>query len=472
MASEIKLIAQPRNGGPTKTFDYKPGAKHPADAKTIYKLVVDGKEELPVGTKIIHKGNGVLYEFPDGQTFELTDWWNTAGSGLVDLSKTDVSAAEQTAPATPGNTGQSSAALADDANTAAAGAGEPGEGGVVVMGLLGAGLLAVLAGGGGGGGGNDGVVGGGGGDGGNKSPPADKSPPVAGVPDRLSEDFVPVAVNATTLKATDDRSQTSAIVVKSVTIKSVDGFTYTNDGNDKNDDVKIVQNPDGTFSLQLTESGANKFGTVTTTVDMVDAAGNHKISDVVFTVVAVNDAPVNSVIAPVTGIPVGTPLINRASGLALSVADVDEVTGPDAYKIDSVTITVDEGHLKVSPKGLVGDPNPLKVVGVGSNSITLTGDQAHINDALTTLEYSSGPSTAKDVNLAMTSVDKGKLTDVDTVALHFTESRVGRPAVVAMADLFLADGSGPEPAGNTSHNNPVQTDTHLTSLIGEINQSA
>ena len=53
MASEIKLVAQPRDGnGSAKTFDSKPGAKHQADAKTIYKLVVDGQEELPAGTKI------------------------------------------------------------------------------------------------------------------------------------------------------------------------------------------------------------------------------------------------------------------------------------------------------------------------------------------------------------------------------------------------------------------------------------
>ena len=84
MVAEIKLIARAENGQ-TQTFQYKPGERHAAQGKTIHKLVVDGSEKLPPGTKITRKGNSVLIEFSDGRTFEITDWCGVGDSKLIDL---------------------------------------------------------------------------------------------------------------------------------------------------------------------------------------------------------------------------------------------------------------------------------------------------------------------------------------------------------------------------------------------------
>ena len=316
------------------------------------------------------------------------------------------------------------------------------------------------------------------------------------MPDDLSEDFTPVIINAATVKATDKDDAGTATTGTTVTgvkiVSTHDGvLQYTDDGDATNDDVMIVTNTDGTFSLALTASGAGKFGTVTTAVTLVDAAGNPTTSNVDFIVKAINDAPVNSV--PTDGVvnttvseanaDIGIPL------LGLSVHDPDEATGPAENKIQSVTITVDDGCVSVTGKGATSDPNLLVITGNNTATLTLTGDQQHINDELASMRYKgSGTATAKDVTLTMTSTDGGDKTkdangvetitntlqDKDPVVIHITApttaTALSAGAPITLAELSASNGSGAQllDPGTTS---VVSSGSSLTSLIGEVHQT-
>ncbi len=171
MVAEVKLIARAQNGQ-TQTFQYKPGDKHAAQGKTIYKLVVDGSEKLPPGTKISRKGSNLFIEFADGQTFEITDWCGMGESKLIDLEGSEalvvntgyVSANEiESGACIVAGPGNESAGTLGEAGTGAASA-PPPSGGMspgAIGGIIGVvALLGAAGGGGGGGGGGDGGGGG------------------------------------------------------------------------------------------------------------------------------------------------------------------------------------------------------------------------------------------------------------------------------------------------------------------------
>ena len=486
MASEIKLVAQPRDGGgSTKTFDYKPGGKHQADAKTIYKIVVDGQEQLPPGTKIVRKGNSVVYEFADGQTFELTDWCGVSDSRLVDLNNSQAYSVEQGAYVNAkeiesgaclivGDAGQAATALGDGTASGAgpvAAAGDNHNVGGVLTGIIGLAALAALASGGDGGGGG----------GGSGSAP-DHAKPTAGVPTALTEDFAPVQINAASLNATDKNDaggNAAAPTVQSAKIISTTGLLqYSDDGDNTNDDVQIVRNTDGTYTLKLNDngSGANKFGTVTAEVDLVDAAGNHQVSNVVFVVNAANDVPVNSTAAPAVGIPSEQP-IDRSAGFVLSVADADEATGPDNHKIDSVVLeVVNDANGKLN---IASNPHAATIQNNDSGTVTITGTQEQINSALESLQFRTFGLTAdKNVDVKMTSTDKSGATDVDVVVLKvaFGGALVGNSAQggggvkLGLSDLLVADSSTSVDSAHTT-SIPL-SNTSLTHLIGEVHQTA
>ncbi len=165
MATEIKLIAQPRDGGGTpQTFDYKPGAKHAAESKNLYKVVVDGNSELPPGTKIVRKGNSVVFNFPDGTSFEIDNWCGVTDSRITDLTNAQAYSNDESAYVNAkeiesgacmiwGDGGQAAAVLGDGGSSTA-GAGAASEGNNygtlgVIAGVLGVGILAAAAGHGG-----------------------------------------------------------------------------------------------------------------------------------------------------------------------------------------------------------------------------------------------------------------------------------------------------------------------------------
>ena len=126
MVAEVKVIARAQDGT-SKTFQYKPGDKHPAQSKTIYKLVVDGNEKLPPGTKITRTENNILVEFPDGQKFEFSDWCGIGDSKLIDLDGAEAFSSNLTYVAAKEI--DSGACMIADANGQSAGTlGSPGYG--------------------------------------------------------------------------------------------------------------------------------------------------------------------------------------------------------------------------------------------------------------------------------------------------------------------------------------------------------
>ena len=245
MATEIKLIAQPRDGsGTPKTFDYKPGAKHAADSNNLYKVVVDGNSELPPGTKIVRKGNSVVFNFPDGTSFEIDNWCGVTDSRLTDLTNAQAYSNDDSAYVNAkeiesgacmiwGDGGQAAAVLGDGGSAGPVAAGPTSGSGDdhmtagIIAAIVGGGLIAAIGSHGGGGGGGS----------------SDNAGPKAGTPDALNEDFTPVAINAAILKASDDKTAQDQIQVVSAKIKSADGFNVViddNAANDGNDDVQIV----------------------------------------------------------------------------------------------------------------------------------------------------------------------------------------------------------------------------------------
>jgi hypothetical protein len=154
-------------------------------------------------------------------------------------------------------------------------------------------------------------------------------------------------------------------------------------------------------------SGADSF-----TFQTSDGTNSSSIATVSITVVAVNDAPVNSV-PGAQGTPCNTPLVlSAAGGNALSVADVD--AGGDLEVVLSVT----GGTLTLSDTtGLTS------VTGDGSASVSMLGPQAAINVALDGLTFTPSDGVGGDANLTMVTSDLGQtgaggaLSDSDTVVI-------------------------------------------------------
>lgn len=471
MASEIKLVAQPRNGGSAKTFDYKPGGKHPAEANNFYKILVDGKEELPAGTKIARKGNSVVFDFPDGTKFEIEDWCTVSNSRITELVNGQAYSAADSAYISAkdidsgtcviwADAGQAGAVLGDStaapvttpATTAAGG--DDHSGAAIIGALLGIGALAALS---------------HSGDGGSSS---SDSGPKAGAPAAVNEDFAPIKINATTINASDDGGQGNIQII-SAKIKSADGFNVVIDDdqrNDGNDDVRIVLDGSGVPTLQLTDTGANKFGTVTTSIQMQDRAGNVTTQDVIFTVNAVNDAPLNALDgAPFSSTSVriadhgfGVKTVSNLNGLALSVSDVDNSPGLESHKIDHVVITTDDGILSVSAlSGLSAGA----VTGNNSGTLTLTETQENINLLLDTIVWHDQTlNSLRDVKLTMTTTDKGELTAINEIVIPVIADGAfagGDGGVIFASDLLSGGTIG-------RANTPAVSTSSVSSLVGDL----
>ena len=472
MASEIKLVAQPRNGGSAKTFDYKPGGKHPAEANNFYKILVDGKEELPAGTKIARKGNSVVFDFPDGTKFEIEDWCTVSNSRITELVNGQAYSAADSAYISAkdidsgtcviwADAGQAGAVLGDStaapvttpATTAAGG--DDHSGAAIIGALLGIGALAALS---------------HSGDGGSSS---SDSGPKAGAPAAVNEDFAPIKINAATINASDDGGQSNVQII-SAKIKSAQGFDVVSDddaSNDGNDDVRIVLDGNNVPTLQLTNTGANKFGTVVTTIQMKDGAGNVTAEDVIFTVNAVNDAPLNAlndtalVNATSTRLAdhqFGFPTVSKLDGLDLSVSDVDNSTGSEAHKIDHVVITTNDGILSVTElsglgAGAISENN--------SGTLTLTETQENINLLLDTIVWhDQAIGTFRDITLIMTTTDKGGLTATNEIVIPIVNGGAlagGDGGVIFASDLLSGGTIG-------RANTPAVSTSSVSSLVGDL----
>ena len=558
MASEIKLIAQPRNGsGAPKTFDYKPGGKHPAEANQFYKIVVDGKEELPVGTKIARKGNSVVFDFPDGTNFTLDDWCTVSDSRITDLINGQAySAGDATyVPAKDidsgtcviwAGAGQAGAVLGDSsvapatATTAApAGGDDDHTAAAIIGGILGLGAIAALSHDSGGGGESapgkptldlaaasdtgisnednltrdstptiqgkanaganvtlyegDRVVGTAVADSkgnwtipigtelaegehrftatqtnaGGTGPRSDEllvtvdvtPPDINGAADQtVAEDFTPFPFDSNFVAATDLHNAN----ITNVRIISAGGFNVSNDGNDNNDDVQIVTTATG-IQQQLTSSGADKFGSIVTEVEVQDDAGNISTKQVTFTVTPVNDAPVNSAPSSLPNLAFSTPSVTKVDGLILSVSDPDEAPGPDNHKIDNVLLTVDDGTLSVT------NPGGLTIGGQNSQALQLTGNQASINAALDTIQWLANPVgqlIQRNVKIDMTTTDQQGLTDTDSIIIplqNLTGGSVGGGGggAISLNDVFSGGAA-------LTTQSTAPSSSSISSLIGNL----
>jgi hypothetical protein len=121
-----------------------------------------------------------------------------------------------------------------------------------------------------------------------------------------------------------------------------------------------------------------------------------------FDVMAVNDAPVNTV--------PGAQTVAEDTPLSISGLSVNDVDG----NLSTVQLGVVNGTVSVTLQGGA----TISAGSNGTNSLTLSGSQADINATLATLVYQGTPSFNGADTLTVTSMDSGS--DVDTVAITVT----------------------------------------------------
>ncbi len=175
---------------------------------------------------------------------------------------------------------------------------------------------------------------------------------------------------------------------------------------------------------------ANFNGTPSFTYTVNDGNGGTSTATVSGTVVAVNDAPVNTVPGAITLAQNGSVAV-----AGLSVADVDGGTGAVTTKV-----SVQFGNLTV---GTV--ENGATVVGSGTGEITLTGSLAQINATLAAISYAPNAGYAGADSLVITTTDAGGLSDTDTLSLTVARVQAGivQDGYIEGAQVFYdADGDG------------------------------
>src|SRR5207253_1025229 len=132
-----------------------------------------------------------------------------------------------------------------------------------------------------------------------------------------------------------------------------------------------------------------------------DSSAILDVDTVAITVLAVDDAPVNTV--------PGAQVVNEDTALAVGGISVTDVDG----NLSTVQLAVANGTVTVTLSGTA----TISAGGNGTTTLTLSGSQADINATLASLAYQgtlnyNGPDT-----LTVTSRDSNAVTDVDTVAI-------------------------------------------------------
>ncbi|MBD9387908.1 tandem-95 repeat protein [Agrobacterium sp. AGB01] len=143
--------------------------------------------------------------------------------------------------------------------------------------------------------------------------------------------------------------------------------------------------------------------TIGRTINVVtnDGAANSNTAVATVNVIAVNDAPVNTL--PTGPVTLQEDVLTAITGLSVTDADSTNLT---------VTLTVTNGIL--SPSTIAGT-----VTGVGTNTVTISGTQAQVNSVLASLRYQGNPDYYGSDTLTMVTSD-GSLTDTDTLAISVT----------------------------------------------------
>ena len=162
MPTTIELIAKPTHGGATQAFKFVRGGKHAAQSQMQYTLVVDGNVKLPPGTKVFKHGKNLEIKFPDGNTFEISDFESVNDTSVTNLENSQqftsdgyfIPVANTTNASDGSNDSGSSEDRAADVPPAAPAANS--HTGSILAGIGVLALLGAAAGGGGGGGGGGG----------------------------------------------------------------------------------------------------------------------------------------------------------------------------------------------------------------------------------------------------------------------------------------------------------------------------
>src|SRR5438477_327689 len=139
----------------------------------------------------------------------------------------------------------------------------------------------------------------------------------------------------------------------------------------------------------------------TLTVTSRDSNAVTDVDTVAITVLAVDDAPVNTV--------PGAQVVNEDTALAvggISVTDVDVNLSTVQLAVDTLSL---HDALPISATISAG--------GNGTNSLTLSGSQVDINTTLASLAYQTTLNYTHPNTLTVTSRDSNAVTDVDTVAI-------------------------------------------------------
>ncbi|WP_283193223.1 tandem-95 repeat protein [Rhizobium sp. AN80A] len=149
-------------------------------------------------------------------------------------------------------------------------------------------------------------------------------------------------------------------------------------------------------------------------VTVNDGAANSNVAVAIVNVIAVNDAPVNTVPTSVT---LNEDVQTAISGI--SVSDVDS---------GSVTVTLSVANGTLSPSVIAGT-----VTGNGTASVTVSGTLAQVNSVLASLRY-TGRADYNGSDTLVVSTSDGSLTDTDNVAITVTPVADITPDTVATAE--------------------------------------
>src|SRR5438309_1641907 len=142
-------------------------------------------------------------------------------------------------------------------------------------------------------------------------------------------------------------------------------------------------------------------GPDTLTVTSRDSNAVTDVDMVAITVLAVDDAPVNTV--------PGAQVVNEDTVLAVGGISVTDVDG----NLSTVQLAVANGTVTVK----LGGAATISTGANGTATLTLSGTQGQINAALGTLAYQGTLSYNGLDTLTVTSTDTNSVADVDTVAI-------------------------------------------------------
>ncbi|MBP7111441.1 MAG: DUF4347 domain-containing protein, partial [Nitrosomonas sp.] len=202
-----------------------------------------------------------------------------------------------------------------------------------------------------------------------------------------------------------------------VTYESVSIGTFTGGSNGSN--LVITFNNSATptaitalvkhITYENTDTNAPTTGARTVRYVLTDGDGGTSANyDTTVTVIAANDAPVNTV--------PGAQMVTENMVLAIGGISIADVDG----NLNTVQLTVGNGILNVTLSGAAS----ISAGSNGSNTLTLSGSQIDINATLTSLSYQGDIGFIGSDTLTITSTDSLAATDIDTVNINVTAGNV------------------------------------------------